>query len=65
MVANRQNARRTGVEQLADLANIFVIFKQQNKTHTVNDIDPSRHPKKMRVIKAFSSEAIKEESITH
>ena len=41
VVANKQNAARTGVEQPADLAKVFVIFKQQNKTHTVTDIDPS------------------------
>ena len=31
VVANRQNAARTGVEQPADLAKVFVIFKQYNK----------------------------------
>jgi hypothetical protein len=41
VVANKQNAARTGVEQPADLAKVCVIFKQQNKTHTVTDIDPS------------------------
>jgi hypothetical protein len=40
VVANKQNAARTGVEQPADLAKVCVIFKQQNKTHTVTDIDP-------------------------
>jgi len=52
-----KNAARTGVEQLANLAKVFVIFKQQNKAHTVTDIDPSQHPMKMRATKAFSSEA--------
>ena len=41
VIANKQNAARTGVEQPADLAKVFVIFKQQNKTHTVAGIDPS------------------------
>ena len=59
VVANKQNAARTGVEQPADLANVFVIFKQQNKTHIVTDINPLRHPMKMRVTKAFNSEALK------
>jgi hypothetical protein len=51
VIANKQNASRTGVEQPADFATVFVIFKQQNKTHTVDGIDPSRHPMKMRVTK--------------
>ena len=59
VIANKQNAARTGVEQPADLAKVFVIFKQQNKTHTVAGIDPSRHPMKMRVTKAFNSEALR------
>ena len=59
VVANKQNAARTGVEQPADLAKVFIIFKQQNKTHTVTDIDPPRHPMKMRVTRAFNSDALK------
>jgi hypothetical protein len=50
---------RTGVEQPADLAKVFVIFKQQNKTHTITDINLSRHPMKMRGAKEFNSEALK------
>jgi hypothetical protein len=41
VVASKQNVARTGVEQPADLAKVFVIFKQQNKTHTITDINPS------------------------
>ena len=41
VVPNKQNVAGTGVEQPADLAKVFVIFNQQNKTHTVTDIDPS------------------------
>ena len=48
VVANKQNEARTGVEQPADLAKVFVIFKHQNNTHTVTEIYPSRHPMKMR-----------------
>ncbi len=59
VIANKHNAARTRVEQPADLAKVFVIFKQQNKTHTVTDIDPSRHPIKMRATKAFNSEALR------
>ena len=59
VIANKQNAARTGVEQPADLAKVFVIFKQQNRSYTVTDIDPSWHPMKMRVTKAFNSEALK------
>ena len=58
VVANKQNAARTGVEQPADLAKVFVIFKQQNTTHNVTDINPSRHPMKMRVTRAFNSDAL-------
>jgi hypothetical protein len=59
VVANKQNAARTGVEQPADLAKVCVIFKQQNKTHTVTDIDPSWHSMKMRLTRAFNSDALK------
>ena len=52
VVANKQNAARPGVEQLADSAKVFVIFKQQIKTHTVTDINPSRHSMKMRATRA-------------
>ena len=55
--ANKQNAARTGVEQPGGLTKVFVIFKQQNKTHTVTDIDPSRYPMKMRVTGAFNRDA--------
>jgi hypothetical protein len=39
VIANKQNAAMTRVEQPAGLAKEFVIFKQQNKTHTATDID--------------------------
>jgi hypothetical protein len=59
VVANKQNAARTRVEQQADLAEVFVIFTQPNKTHTATDIDTSQHPMKLRVTQAFKSEDLK------
>ena len=35
VVANKQNAARTGVEQPADLFKVFITFKQQNKAYTI------------------------------
>lgn len=36
--ANKQNTARIRVNQPADLAKVFVIFKQKNKTHTISGI---------------------------
>ncbi len=59
VIASKQNAARTGIEQPADLAKMFVIFKQHNKTHTVSNVDPFRHLMKRRVTTAFESDGLK------
>ena len=59
VIANKQNATRTGVKEPADLAKVFVIFKELNKTLTVTDVDPLRHLMKRRVTKAFESNSMK------
>lgn len=43
VIANKQSAHRTGVKQLADLAKLFVTFKQHAKNHTVSNVDPFKH----------------------
>jgi len=59
VIANKQNAARAGVEQPADLAKVFVIFKQTNKTRTVTDAVLFRQLMKRRVTKAFESDGLK------
>ena len=49
----------TWVEQPADLAMVFVIFKQHDKTHTSTDVDPFRQLMKKRVTEAFESDGLK------
>jgi hypothetical protein len=53
VTANKQNAAMTRVEQV-DLEKMFVIFKQQIKTLATTDVDPSQHPMKLWVKKAFN-----------
>ena len=55
----KKHAARTGVEQPADLSKVFVIFKQSNKTYTVNDVDPSKHPMKRKVKNASGRDRLK------
>jgi len=59
VIANKQNTAMMGVEEPADLAKVFVIFKQQNKTNTTTDVDPCQHFTKPRVTKAFNNEDLK------
>ena len=50
---------RTAVEQAADLAKVFKVINQEARRLTVTDIDPSRHPMKMKVTIAFQSDKMK------
>ena len=62
VIVNKQNAARTGVEQPAVIAKVFVIFKHLNKIHTVTvtDGDPFRHLIKRRMTKAFEGNGLNE-----
>ena len=53
VIANKQNAARTGVEQLADLAKVFQVMKKESSMHTVSDIDQNQHAMKKKVWEAF------------
>ncbi len=55
VIANKQNAARTTVEQTADLAKVFKVINKEARRHIITDIDPSRHPMKMKVTIAFQS----------
>jgi hypothetical protein len=59
VIANKQNAARTAVEQAAELAKVFKVINQEARRHSVTDIDPSRHPMKMKVTIAFQSDEMK------
>jgi hypothetical protein len=53
IIANKQNAARTAVEQAADLMPVFKFFNKDAKKHTVTNVDASRHPMKMKVMSAW------------
>lgn len=53
IVANKQNAARSAVEQPADLAKCFKIIKELLPTYTATDLPPDRSPVKDRVSTAF------------
>ena len=59
VIANKQNAAQTGVEQAADLAKVFKVINKEARRHTVSDIDPSRHPMKFKVTLAFQNDEMK------
>ena len=59
VIANKQNAALTAVEQAADLTKVFKVINQEARRLTVTDIDPSRHPMKMKVTIAFQSDEMK------
>ncbi len=59
IIANKQNAARTAVEQAADLMPVFKVFNKDAKKHTVTNVDASRHPMKMKVMIAFQSDEMK------
>ena len=56
VIANKQ---WTAVEQAADLAKVFKVINNGARRHTITDIDPSRHPMKMKVTIAFQSDEMK------
>ena len=55
IIANKQNAARSGVEQPADLTSVFRIIKKIQPTHTVRDIPVDRCPMKRLISKMFHS----------
>jgi hypothetical protein len=59
VIANKQNAARTGVEQPADLCKVFKEVKRLASVTTVAGIDPEIHFMKRMVLQAFRSEALK------
>jgi hypothetical protein len=58
VIANKQNAARSGVEQPADLAKVFKVMKKESSVHTVSDIDPNQHAMKKIVWEAFHGEQL-------
>jgi hypothetical protein len=58
IIANKQNAAWSGVEQPADLARVFKSIKKIKKTHTVRDIPVDRCPIKRLICDMFESEKL-------
>ncbi len=56
IIANKQNAARSGVEQPADIMPVFRIIKKIQPTHTVRDIPVHRCPVKRLISDMFHSE---------
>ena len=56
IIANKQNAARSGVEQPADIMPVFRIIKKIQPTHTVRDIPVHRCPMKRLISDMFHSE---------
>jgi len=55
IIANKQNAARSGVEQPADLTSVFRIIKKIQPTHMVRDIPVDRCPMKRLISNMFHS----------
>ena len=55
IIANKQNAARSGVEQPADLTPVFKIIKKIQHTHTVRDLPVDRCPMKRLISDMFHS----------
>jgi hypothetical protein len=55
VIANKQHATRSGVEQPADLARVFKIIKTLLPEHTVKNIPAARCPMKALMIDAFKN----------
>ena len=58
IIANKQNAAWSGVEQPADLAQVFKSIKKIQKTHTVRDIPVDRCPMKKLISNMFESDRL-------
>ena len=56
IIANKQNAAWSGVEQPADLARVFKSIKRIQSKHTVRDIPVDRCPMKRLISDMFNSE---------
>jgi hypothetical protein len=56
IIANKQNAAWSGVEQPADLAQVFKSIKKIQRKHTVRDIPVDRCPMKRLISDMFHSE---------
>ena len=54
IIANKQNAARSGTEQSADLGKSFKSMKSLEKTVTVSSIPIERHPLKRSITKALN-----------
>jgi hypothetical protein len=59
IIVNKQNAARTGVEQVADQCKVFETNKLLTKITTVSSLDPGRHPMKRAIVKALESEDVR------
>ena len=55
IVANKQHAARSAVEQPADLANVFNVIKSSMPLYTVSDSPPESCPMKKMISDAFKS----------
>jgi hypothetical protein len=65
MIENKQNAAQSGVEQPADLARLFKVIIQIQKTHTVQDILADRCPMKKLVSDMIHMDTMKFLSLKH
>ena len=56
VIANKQHAARSGVEQPCDVSKVFMLLKAQLPKHTVRDIPAEQCPMKAKIGDAFDSE---------
>ena len=58
VIANKQHASRSGVEQPADLARVFKLIKNLLPSHTVKNIPAERCPMKALMLDAFKEQLV-------
>ncbi len=56
VIANKQHASRSGVEQVADLARVFKLIKNLLPSHTMKNIPAERCPMKALMLDAFKGQ---------
>ena len=59
IIANKQNAARSGVEQPADLAKVFKLLKKTLDESSVKNLHADRHAMKRKITNAFESDGLK------
>ncbi len=56
VIANKQHASQSGVEQPADLTRVFKLIKNLRPLHTVKNIPAERYPMKALMLDAFKEQ---------